>query len=79
MNSLAPNIFVRDINKTIEFYNQLGFKVIMSVPEEGDLVWAMMTCGKANFMFQTYESLGEDLPEISRQDSELRKMLTCSS
>ncbi len=51
-----------------EFYKQLGFKLTMSVPEEGDLVWAMMTCENVNFMFQTFDSLGNEIPEISRQD-----------
>lgn len=68
MDSIAPNIFVRDINETIEYYQHLGFNVIMKVPEEGDLVWAMMNCGNVNFMFQTFESLGDDIPEISRQN-----------
>jgi uncharacterized glyoxalase superfamily protein PhnB len=68
MDSIAPNIFVRDMNETIKLYEQLGFKIMMKVPEEGDLVWAMMNCGNVNFMFQTFESLGNDIPEISRQD-----------
>lgn len=38
MDSVAPNIFVKDINKTIDFYKQLGFKVITTVPEQGDFV-----------------------------------------
>jgi uncharacterized glyoxalase superfamily protein PhnB len=67
MDSLSPNIFVKDIGETINFYETLGFKVAMSVPEEGDFVWVMMTCGKVSFMFQTFESLGSELPEISRQ------------
>jgi uncharacterized glyoxalase superfamily protein PhnB len=47
----------------------LGFKVTMSVPESGDdLVWAMMVNGSVTVMFQTYESLAEDLPEINRKD-----------
>jgi len=68
MESIAPNIFVRDINETIEYYKHLGFEVAMTVPEEGDLVWAMMSCGNVNFMFQSFASLGEELPGISRQD-----------
>ena len=68
MKSLSPNIFVKNINETIKFYEFLGFKQIMSVPEEGDLIWVMMTCGEVTVMFQTFESLGADLPEISRQD-----------
>jgi uncharacterized glyoxalase superfamily protein PhnB len=68
MKSISPNIFVRDINETINYYKQLGFELIMTVPEEGDPVWAMMTCGEVTFMFQSFDSLGEELPEISRQD-----------
>ncbi len=40
----------------------------MTVPEEGDISWAMMTCGNVTFMFQTFQSLGNDLPLISRQN-----------
>lgn len=68
MESLSPNIFVRNIDKTIKFYEQLEFSLTMRVPEQGDLVWAMMSNGDVTFMFQTFESLGADLPEISRQD-----------
>jgi uncharacterized glyoxalase superfamily protein PhnB len=68
MESVTPNIFVKDINKTIDFYKQLGFSVVTTVPEQGDFVWAMMTSGNVTFMFQTFESLGSDLPAISRKD-----------
>lgn len=68
MESVSPNIFVRDINKTIEFYKFLGFETIATVPEEGDLIFAMMKCGGLTFMFQTFESLADELPQISRQD-----------
>lgn len=68
MESIAPNIFAKDIEKTIGYYKQLGFDLIMTVPEQGNPIWAMMSCGKVTFMFQTFESLGSDIPEISRQD-----------
>jgi len=68
MDSISPNIFVTDINETIKFYQLLGFKLMMTVPEQGDFVWAMMTCGNVSFMFQTFDSLGSELPTISRQD-----------
>lgn len=68
MDSVSPNIFVRDIKETIKFYEFLGFNVVMTVPEQGDFIWAMMTCGNVTFMFQTFESLGSELPAISRQD-----------
>ena len=34
MESLAPNLFVKDINATIDFYRLLGFQLAMSVPNE---------------------------------------------
>lgn len=67
MESVTANFFVNDINKTIDFYKQLGFNVVMTVPEEGDITWAMLTCGSVTFMFQTFQSLGKELPNISRQ------------
>jgi uncharacterized glyoxalase superfamily protein PhnB len=69
MEALSPNIFVNDMNATVAFYKQLGFQVTISVPESGDdLVWAMMTNSKVTLMFQTYESLASELPEIKRTD-----------
>lgn len=69
MESLSPNIFVNNITQTISFYELLGFKQIMSVPETGPgLVWVMMANGSVTMMFQTFASLADDLPEISRAD-----------
>lgn len=68
MESLAPNIFVSDMNATLAFYKNLGFEKIMSVPETGNFDWAMLTNGSVTFMFQTYASLGQDIPQISRKD-----------
>jgi len=56
------------MDKTIAFYKLLGFQTIMTVPDTGtDFVWAMMVNGNVTFMFQTFASLGDELPEISRQ------------
>ncbi len=69
MESLSPNIFVKDIKATIAFYKQLGFEVAMSVPEGADeLVWAMLVNGSVTVMFQTFDSLGDDLQEVKRED-----------
>jgi uncharacterized glyoxalase superfamily protein PhnB len=69
MESLSPNIFVNNMNETIAFYKSIGFQLVMTVPEAGsDFVWAMMVNGNVTFMFQTFESLGNELPEISREN-----------
>ena len=69
MESLTVNLFVRDINKTIAFYKQLGFEVTMTVPEQGDLVWAMLINGGVTIMLQTWASMGNELPDIDRTKS----------
>lgn len=68
MQSVSPNIYVNDLPATIDYYKHLGFEVTATVPEEGDLIFAMMVCGSVTFMFQTFESLGEELPQVLRQD-----------
>jgi uncharacterized glyoxalase superfamily protein PhnB len=68
METLTPNIFVEDINETIAFYKILGFTVVMTVPETGNYDWAMLTNGGVTLMFQTFASLGEELPDIHRTD-----------
>ena len=70
MESLSPNLFVKDIRATLDFYKLLGFSLTMSVPGENDddLVWAMVTNGKVTFMFQSFKSIGDTLPQIKRQE-----------
>ena len=69
MESLAPNIFTNNIQETVALYTLLGFEVTMSVPEKGDeLVWVMMVNGSVTIMFQTFDSLADELPGISRKD-----------
>ena len=69
MESLSPNIFVDSMDETIAFYKSIGFQLVMTVPETGDnLIWAMMTNGNVTFMFQSFASLGEELPQISRMN-----------
>ncbi len=68
MESVSPNIFVKDIKKTIEFYKILGFEVMEAVPDNDKPIFVLMTCGKINFMFQAFNSIGNDLQIVSRQD-----------
>ncbi len=69
MENLTPNIFVESMDETVAFYQSIGFTLTMTVPEDGgDLIWAMMTNGNVTFMFQSFVSLGEELPQISRHN-----------
>lgn len=67
MKSLTPNLYVQNVNETLNFYKKLGFETIMTVPEgEGELIWAMVQNGSVNLMFEAFKSIEGRLPEISR-------------
>lgn len=67
MESVSPNIFVEDMSETIRFYEVLGFQVQEAVPDRSNPFFVLMSCGEVTFLFQTFDSLGEELPEVSRQ------------
>lgn len=74
LNKLTPNLMVEDVNRTVEFYQEvLGFEFVMGVIEElqeiltsyqqdRSLDYAMMKCGNVEVMFQAKRSLAEALP-----------------
>lgn len=63
--SLSPNLVVADVNKTVNYYTKnLGFSFITSVPESGTYGWAMVMRDGVTLMFQSLESIHEDLPEL---------------
>ncbi|HYG18890.1 MAG TPA: VOC family protein, partial [Ohtaekwangia sp.] len=64
--SLAPNLVVDDVNKTVAFYAEtLGFVKIASVPETGQWQWAMVMRDGVTLMFQSLPSIQEDLPRLN--------------
>lgn len=68
METVSPNIFVNDIQATVEFYEILGFTVITTVPEPKNPTFVLMTCGSVTFMFQTFASIENTLPLVNRSN-----------
>lgn len=68
METISPNIFVNDIHATVEFYEILGFIVVTAVPEQKNPIFVMMTCGSVTFMFQTFASIENTLPQVNRSN-----------
>ncbi|MGF1925048.1 MAG: VOC family protein [Bacteroidia bacterium] len=69
MKSISPNIFVNDLQATVNFYTKLGFTVTDEVnTPEGEKVFALMTNGSVAFMFQTFNSIEGKHPMLSRAD-----------
>ena len=64
--SLSPNIGVENVNETVQFYTEtLGFNLVLSNPEAGDLEWAMLMNGGALIMFQDIQSIKKEYPQLA--------------
>lgn len=75
MNKLSPNLMVKDVREAVEFYENLGFKTIMAVPESQDvildsldtdkpIVYALVKNGNVEIMFQASDSFKKDIPAL---------------
>lgn len=65
MKNLTPNLMVYNVNDTIDYYETyFNFELVQTVPEEGQFQWAMIKSGNVNMMFQTIDSLRNDLPQF---------------
>lgn len=65
LKKLTPNLMVDDVNKTVRFYQEvLGFKLVMSVPQEGVFNWAMVQHGDVHLMFQETKNLIAEYPVL---------------
>ena len=67
MESVSPNIFVNNIQETVTFYHKLGFQFQARNPDTDSPDFVLMTCGNVTIMFQTFDSLGEQLPVIKKE------------
>jgi uncharacterized glyoxalase superfamily protein PhnB len=66
VNSLTPNLMVRDVDAIADWYcRHLGFQLISSVPHSArpdTLQWAMVQSGQALLMFQEAEVFAAEFP-----------------
>ena len=63
LEKLIPNMMVENVAETVAFYRDvLGFTLIMSVPENNPVDWALMQRGEVEVMFQARASLTEEVP-----------------
>jgi len=71
LESLTPNLMVKDVNATVTYYTKtLGFTLIDSNPESGELEWAYVMFNKVGLMFQEESSLKEEYPELKNAGGE---------
>ncbi len=65
LKQLTPNLMTEDVDRTIAFYTDiLGFTLKSKYPEEGAAVWAELTRDGVTVMFQSRQSMAEELPAL---------------
>ncbi|SIT11891.1 Uncharacterized conserved protein PhnB, glyoxalase superfamily [Zobellia uliginosa] len=65
LESLTPNLMVKDVNATLDYYiKNLGFKLIDTNPESGQFEWGYVMLDNVGMMFQEEKSLKTEYKEI---------------
>jgi hypothetical protein len=64
---LTPNVFVDEIEPSLDFWKKLGFEVSMEVPgpDGKTLGFVALANGSAELMLQSRISVAEDLPDFA--------------
>jgi uncharacterized glyoxalase superfamily protein PhnB len=63
LKNVTTNLIVESVNESLEFYETtLGFTKLLSVPDEGELDFAIINHGTINLMLQSKKSFNEENP-----------------
>jgi uncharacterized glyoxalase superfamily protein PhnB len=63
---LMPNLMVKDVNKTVDFYkNVLEFNILQTVPESGDFVFAIVNANGVLISFQEEKSIKDEYSQLN--------------
>ena len=64
--NLMPNLMVKDVNKTVDFYkNVLGFNVLQTVPKNENYVFAIVNANSVLISFQEEKSIKDEYPQLN--------------
>jgi hypothetical protein len=64
VTSSTPVLFVERIEPVLAFWGRLGFNPTTSVPEGDRLGFVILSNGKVEVMYQTYDSVAKDVPAL---------------
>ena len=65
--SLMPNLMVKDVGRTVDFYkNVLGFTVLTTVPENEPFVFAIVHANNVSISFQEEKNIKEEYTQLSK-------------
>ena len=66
LKSISNNLMVNDVDETLIYYTNLGFKVIHKSPIEGPSYWAYVQKDNIELFFQSKKSLTKEIPELQK-------------
>ncbi len=62
---LTPNLVVRDVARSMEFYRSvLGFQPAITVPDQPPYVFGSVTAGGVEIFFNDQKAVAEDYPAL---------------
>lgn len=59
---------VKDVNETLAYYTNLGFKIVHRSPESGSAYWAYVKKDQVEIFFQSETSLRAEFPELANHE-----------
>jgi len=65
LKSISNNLMVKDVDETLTYYTNIGFKIVHKSPESGTAYWAFVKKDQVELFFQSKTSLVEEFPELS--------------
>lgn len=68
LQSISNNLMVKDVNETLVYYTNLGFKVIYKSPLQGPSYWAFVQKDDVALFFQSKTSLTKEFPELENHE-----------
>ena len=66
LKQLTPILCVETIEPSLPFWTKLGFALIVEVPDGDRLGFVILIRESVQIMYQTWRSLGQDLPALSQ-------------
>jgi hypothetical protein len=64
ISSATPVLYVERIEPVLSFWEKLGFEQGAAVPQGDHLGFVSLSNGKAELMYQTFDSLQNDIPAL---------------
>ncbi len=67
--SVTANLGAKNVDKTLRFYESIGFTTLLKFPETGEAEWGLVQKDNTQLMFQNINSLTNEFPELNPHEN----------